>query len=296
MLSGAGLTIRTCSESDDAAYKALLCEADALWHVLQPVTRQAIERAPNLRLIQKIGVGVNTIDLEAARSSNITVCNMPGTNSRAVAELTLALMLACLRRLVPFDRATKEGGGWSWPVEWQEDLAELGGKTVGLAGFGAVATILAPVLAAMGAEVIYTSRRRKPEVAHEYVSKHELLVRSDLLSLHMPLMADTENWLDLNSIRKLKRGAIVINVARGGLIQEDALAEALRKGALRGAGLDVFRTEPIQSGDPLLTLPNVVTLPHVAWLTRETIERSLAIAVENTRRAAVGIPLMHRVA
>ena len=141
-----GLDVSLCSEQEEGAYRDLLPESDVLWHILRPVTAEAIVSAPRLKLIQKIGVGVNTIDLDTARARGIAVCNMPGTNSRAVAEQTLLLMLACLRKLVAFDGLTRRGDGWSWPMEWQSGLGEIAGRTVGIAGFGAVPRLLAPVL------------------------------------------------------------------------------------------------------------------------------------------------------
>src|SRR3954454_6899265 len=170
-----GLAVEIVAPTDAAALAMALLHTEVLWHVLEPVTAAVIAAAPRLQLIQKIGVGVNTIDLEAARSRGIAVCNMPGTNSRAVAEQTLLLILACLRRLTGFDRLMRQGHGWSWPREWQQGLAELGGRTVGLVGFGAVPRILAPILAALGAEIIYTGRRRYPEIRYAFVDKQEPL-------------------------------------------------------------------------------------------------------------------------
>lgn len=295
-LASQGLDVTLCSEQEETAYLAALPSADVLWHILRPVTAEAIARAPRLRLIQKIGVGVNTIDLAAAKARGVAVCNMPGTNSRAVAELTLSLMLACLRRTVGFDALTRAGDGWSWPLDWQGGLGEIGGRTVGFAGFGAVPRLLAPVLAAMNAEVIYTGRRGYPDAHYPFVTKDELLARADIVTLHMPLADETRNWLDAGAIRAMKPGSIVINVARGGLVDEAALAAALSGGHLAAAGLDVFATEPADTSNPLFTLPNVVVSPHIAWLTRETFERSLGVAVENCRRLAAGEDLLNRVA
>jgi phosphoglycerate dehydrogenase-like enzyme len=289
------LSVSLCSEQEDGAYLSMLPGSDVLWHVLRPVTAEAIAAAPRLRLIQKIGVGVNTIDLEAARSRGIAVCNMPGTNSRAVAELTLLLMLAALRRTVGFDALTRQGKGWAWPLEWQGGLGEIAGRTVGLVGFGAVPRLLAPILTAMGASVIYTGRRSYPGTGFEFVAKEELLARSDIVSLHVPLDETTRGWLDADAIAMLNPGAIIVNAGRGGLIDEAALIAALKDGKVAAAGLDVFATEPTPTTNPLLALPNVVVSPHVAWLTRETIERSLAVAVENCRRLREGEPLLHRV-
>ena len=137
-VSGDGLEIAACPAADDAAFRDLMQGADVLWHVLRPVSAADIDAAPRLRLIQKIGVGVNTIDLDAARARSIPVCNMPGTNTRAVAEMTLALMLAALRRLPAYDRAMRGGAGWTMDAAMQDGLGEIGGRVVGLVGFGAV--------------------------------------------------------------------------------------------------------------------------------------------------------------
>jgi len=295
-VAGPRLSITLCSERSEEPYRTLMRDCDVLWHVLRPVTAATIDTARNLRLIQKIGVGVNTIDIEAARRRGIAVCNMPGTNSRAVAEMTLLLMLSCLRRLGALDRLTRRGEGWNWPAEWQADLGELHGRIVGLVGFGAVPRLLAPALTAMGAEVIYTGRRPYDDVPSLFVGKEELLARSDVLSLHVPLTPETANWLDAASIARMKPGAIVINVARGGLVDETALAAALEARRIAAAGLDVFAQEPAPAGHPLFDRDDVVVAPHVGWLTRETLERSMAVAVENCRRLAAGQPLLNRVA
>lgn len=295
-LAEQGLQVQVCGEADDEAYARLLRDADALWHVLRPVTAEAIAGAGRLRLIQKIGVGVNTIDIDAAVARNVAVCNMPGTNTPAVAELALSLLLACLRRLVAFDAETRRGRGWSWPTAWQEDLTEVAGKTVGLVGFGAVPQRLAPILAAMGADVMFWNRTPRPGSAYRQVDKAALLAGADIVSLHLPLSEETRHWLDAPSIAALRPGAIVVNTARGGLIDQAALVDALRSRHLRAAGLDVFADEPIPATEPLLRLDSVVVTPHVAWLTRDTLERSLGVAAENVLRLASGRPLLHRVA
>ena len=154
------LQITVCPEDDDALLARLLPGTDVIWHVLKRCTAEMIAAAPKLRLIQKIGVGVNTIDLDAAKARGIAVCNLPGTNARAVAELTLALMLAVLRRLPRFDAAMRRG---EWlDAELQDGIGELGGRTVGLVGYGAIPRLLAPVLIALGCRVIYTSRTPQP--------------------------------------------------------------------------------------------------------------------------------------
>ena len=295
-LAADGLMVSTCGEADEARFLALLPATDVLWHVLKPLRADHILAAPRLRLIQKIGVGVNTIDLEAARARDIPVCNMPGTNSRAVAEMTLGLMLAVLRKLGALDRQLRNSGEWRSPPAWQGDLGELCGRTVGLVGFGAVPRLLAPILAAMGAEVVYTGRGAKVDVPYAYLAKEELLGKADIVSLHIPETEETYHWLDSDAMAAMKPGALLINTARGGLIEESALLGALQSGQLAGAGLDVFASEPLAEGHPLLALDNVIAAPHVAWLTRQTLERSLAFAVDNIRRLESGEPLRNQVA
>jgi phosphoglycerate dehydrogenase-like enzyme len=288
-----GLTIDVCPEDDDALLMRLLPDCDVLWHVLKPCTAAMIAAAPRLRLIQKIGVGVNTIDLDAAKARGIPVCNLPGTNSRAVAELALSLMLAVIRRIPAFD-AGMRAGVWSDP-SLQDGIGELGGRTVGLIGYGSIPRLLAPVLVAMGCRVLYYARRPVTDAVGEYRPLDALLAESDVVSLHVPQTPETERLIDAAALSRMKKGAILINTARGGLIDQAALTEALRSGHLGGAGLDVFAAEPPAFADPLFALPNVVATPHIAWLTTGTFDRSFAIAAENCRRAMTGGELLHRV-
>ena len=289
------LEIQSCPESDDARLHDLLANTDVLLHVLNPVTARVMDAAPGLRLIQKIGVGVNTIDLEHARRRGLAVCNMPGTNSRAVAEATLMLMLVTLRRAHKLDAATRGGDGWRLDPAMFDDVGEIGGRTVGLVGYGAVAALLTPVLTALGARVLYTATGPKPEALAQWRDLPELLAQSDIVSLHLPLTAATEGMIDGAALARMKRGALLINTARGALVDERALIEALRCGQLRAVGLDVYQQEPVSSDLPLLKMDNVVVQPHVAWLTAETLERSLAVAMENCRRLRDCVSLLHRV-
>ena len=220
---------------------------------------------------------------------------MPGSNSRAVAELALGLMIAVLRRIVRFDGAMRRGAGWDSIPELQAGAGEIGGRTVGLLGYGAVAAVLAPVLAALGARVIYHDIVEPPEAAAERVELDELLARSDILSLHIPLTPESDGLIDARALSLMKPGALLINTARGELVDQAALLAALSEGRLAGAGLDVFAAEPIADDNPLLGLENVVLTPHVAWLTGETFGRSLEVAIENGRRLVAGEALLNRV-
>lgn len=282
-------------ETDRATFAAEMRDAVVLLHVLEPVTAAVIAAAPRLRLIQKIGVGVNTIDLEAARAHRVAVANMPGTNSAAVAEMALSLMIGVLRRTVYFDALTRAGEGWRPDLAVLDQVGEIGGRTVGLVGFGGSAQRLAPVMAALGARVVYTARAEKPDAPYAFRALGDLLEEADIVSLHIPSTPETRGLIDAAALARMKRGAILINTARGDLVDEGALADALRSGHLRGAGLDVFAREPTAPDNPLFAVPQALLAPHVAWLTPETLARSLVVARENCRRIEAGEALLHRV-
>ena len=291
----ADLDVMIVAPEDHAGLVDALADAEVVWHVLEPMTAAFIGAAPRLRLVQKIGVGVNTIDVGAATARDIAVCNMPGTNSRAVAELALALMLSCLRRLVWFHDRTRSGRGWQIVPDVPEACMELSGRTVGLVGYGGIPRILAPILIALGARVLYTATGPKRDAVGEWRVLPDLLRESDILSLHVPLTEDTGGMVDRHALELMKPGAILINTGRGEVVDHPALCAALESGRLAAAGLDVFATEPVAPDDPILSLQNVVLTPHIAWQTRETLERSIEVAIENCRRLRAGEPLLNQV-
>ena len=292
---GSGV-VTIIDDEDKPGLAEALKTADVLLHVLVPVTADMIAGAPKLKLIQKIGVGVNTIDIEAAKAKGVAVCNMPGTNSQAVAEQALALMLAVLRRTHGFNSRTRAGRGWDENTDLKDSCGEISGRTVGLVGMGNSAQRLARALDALGAEVIYAEQQPRPELPYACVPLPELLRRADILSLHVPLTPETDRMIGAAALASLPAGAVLINTARGELIDEAALVAALESGHLRGAGLDVFDREPVDPRNPLLRLDQVVVTPHVSWLTPETLNRSMKVAAENARRVRSGDDLLHRVA
>jgi phosphoglycerate dehydrogenase-like enzyme len=190
----------------------------------------------------------------------------------------------------------RDGSAWALDPSVQDSLGELGGRTVGLVGYGAVPRLLAPVLKALGCRLLYTARGPHADALGEFQSLEALLAEVDVLSLHVPLTSETRHLIDAAAIRRMRLGAVLINTARGELVDQAALTEALRYGHLAAAGLDVFAEEPPNPAEFLLTLPNVVVTPHIGWLTTATFDRSLALAAENCRRLAVGENLLHRVA
>jgi phosphoglycerate dehydrogenase-like enzyme len=283
-----------CPESDDQAFAQHWPGTQVLWHVLQPVTSERMKANPALRLVQKIGVGVNTIDLPSAAQHGVSVCNMPGVNSRAVAEMGLGLMLMAARRMGQMASQLRQGQ-WAIPEAQQAQLFELGGKTVGLVGTGHVPRILAPWLHAMGVKVIGHSRQPGPEWTYPNLPLNELLAQSDVVSLHIPLTPDTRALFDAQRFACFKRGAILVNTARGELVDESALIHALENGQLSLACLDVFAQEPLPADHPLLKRDDVLATPHMAWLTQDMFQRALSVAIENTRRTLSGAPLLHQV-
>ncbi|MGB0627335.1 MAG: 2-hydroxyacid dehydrogenase [Alphaproteobacteria bacterium] len=291
----ADIEVVIVAEDDEAAFAREMTDAEALLHVLKPVTADVIAAAPALKLIQKIGVGVNTIDLDAAREHGVAVANMPGTNSQAVAEMTLALMLTTLRRVPLLDSAMRDGQGWTLDPATFDAMGEIAGRTVGLVGYGEISQRLAPVLKAMGASVLYVARTDRPEAVATRCSLDMLLAESDIVSLHLPLTGETANMIDAAAIARMKPGAVLVNTARGGLVDEDALVAALETGHIAAAGLDTVSDEPAPATNPLFALENVVVTPHIAWLTPETLDRSLAIAFENCRRVVAGEPLLNQI-
>jgi len=282
------LRIVVCPPDDPARLAELLPDMVAWWHVLTPITAAHLDAAPNLRLVHKWGVGVNTIDVAGAAQRGVAVANMPGSNASAVAESALLLILAVLRRLTTYHDVTSRGQGWTLPPGLGERCHEIAGSTVGLVGYGDVAQRLERALVALGATVVHHSRRAdRPG----WMPLDDLLAASDIVSLHVPLTPETELLLDAARIARLQPGAVLVNTARGGLVDLDALGEALCSGRLGGVGLDVFPTEPWPATEAFASHPSAVTTPHVAWLTWETLERSLDLALENVLALRDGSPL-----
>lgn len=286
------LDVRWVPEDDDEAFYRELPEAEVIWHVLRPLSGSDLERAPKLKLIHKLGTGVNTIDLETAAKRGVVVANMPGANAASVAECTVMLMLAALRRLPELDRATRAGTGWPTDPSLGDRVRDLGSCTVGLVGFGGIAKRVEQILRSMGTHIIHTSTKRD-EHAVNWMPLDDLLSKSDIVSIHAPLTSATEGLLDAEKLAKMKPGAILINTARGEIVDQDALVAALQSGQLAAAGLDVFAAEPVPADNPLLGLDNVLLMPHVSWYTADTLDRYLDAALQNCRRLHEGKALYY---
>jgi phosphoglycerate dehydrogenase-like enzyme len=243
---------------------------------------------PRLRLISIWGTGTDNVDLAACRGRGIAVTNTPGVNAHAVAEHTLALMLALTRRIPAMDQETRAG---RWP---RGQLVQLEGHTVGLIGLGAIGGRVAQLLGPFGVRLLTTTygpdAGRAAAAGARNVPIETLLRESDIVSLHLRLGADTRGYLGRDRLALMKPTAFLVNTARGGLVDKAALLDALRAGRLAGAALDVFHEEPVPAGDPILGLTNVVLTPHNGGNTREVIDAGLLRAVENIEHFLAGRP------
>lgn len=280
------LDVRYCAEDDDETFHRELPDVDVIWHVLRPLSGSDLELAGRCRLVHKLGAGVNTVDVDAASRLGIAVANMPGANAPSVAEGTVLLALAALRRLPVLDAMTRAGNGWPSDPTLGETVRDIGGCTVGLVGYGNVAKRVEAIVSAMGAGVVHTSTRDDGQPS--WRTLEALLDESDVVSLHLPLTEATAGLLDATALARMKSEAVLVNTSRGPIIDENALVDALRDGGLAAAGLDVFSVEPVAGDNPLLALDNVVVTPHVTWYTVDTMRRYLTEAVENCARLRDG--------
>ncbi len=283
------LDIRYCAEDDDDTFYRELPEAEVIWHVLRPLSGADLQRGRRLRLVHKLGAGMNTIDVEAATRLGIAVANMPGANAPSVAEGTVLLMLAALRRLITLDRETRTGEGWPADPSLGETVRDIGSCTVGLVGYGKIAQRVERIVASMGATVLHTSTRDDGSPGWRRLA--DLLGASDIVSLHLPLTGETSTLIDRDALATMRDDAVLVNTSRGAIVDEAALVDALQNRRLAAAGLDVFAVEPVKPDNPLLALDNVVLTPHVTWYTADTMRRYLAEAVDNCIRLRDGSEL-----
>lgn len=259
-------------------------DADGIMVRMRPITADDFSRAKKLKVLAKQGVGVNTIDLKAAKSHGVTVCNNPGVNSEAVAELALTMGLVLGRRVAEMDRAIRCGA----KVERNDYLGlQTWEKTIGVVGMGNIGTLIARKYhGAFNAKILaydpYVPAKRWSDLPHERIGSLEaLLPRADILTLHVPLTEQTRHMISTAELALMKPTAIVVNPSRGGIVDEAALYRALKAGKLFGAGLDVWEeVEPPAADHPLMSLPNVIGTPHAAGGTRETQEKSSLLVGE----------------
>jgi D-3-phosphoglycerate dehydrogenase / 2-oxoglutarate reductase len=261
-----------CTEETEAAFLKVAAEADGILFRAKPrCTESLMAACPKLKVVGRHGVGLDTVDIPAATRRGVAVVHAPGSNSQAVAEHALMLMLVCVKRAVKVDRMTREG---DWGARRDSQNTELGGKTLGIVGVGNVGRRVAKFAGALGMRVLGVDpyvpedelRRRGVEPVK---GLDALLPQVDVLTCHTPLTPETKHMINTRSLGLMKRGAIYVNTSRGGVQEEHALFEALATGQLGSAGIDVFEEEPCPVDNPLLNLDNVVCTSHIAGVTEE---------------------------
>lgn len=247
------------------------------------INRTVLENATNIKMIQRTGVGLDSIDLEYIRNHDIPFYVNKGVNAQSVAEHTILLMLASLRNLVEINENTKRG---IWKKQAQGVCThELCGKTVGLIGMGAIGRKVAGMLKAFGAEVLYNdvSKMKQEDenaLGIKFSTREEIIEKSDIISLHCPLTDDTRHMINDRAVNKMKNGVILINTARGGLIDEATLINGIKNGKIAGAGIDVYEKEPVDNSE-VLNLQNVITTPHIGGVTYDSFYQMMYQAMRN---------------
>lgn len=267
--------------------------ADAVICNKTRITADVMAACPTLKYVGLFATGFNNIDVAYAAAHGVTVCNVPGYSTEAVAQHTFALLLAITDRVHEYNETVAQGD-WvrsrtfaCFPIP----LAELCGKTIGIVGYGAIGRRVGDMARAFGMKVLVHSRRPIPDTDVEQVPFAELLRRSDVVSMHCPLNADSEGMMDAVAFAAMKEGAIFINTSRGGLVDEQALRAALDSGHLLGAGVDVLQVEPMTADCPLYGAPRCIITPHIAWAGVETRRRLMGVVAENIRRYLAGNPI-----
>ena len=259
-----------------------------------PVRAETLKQLPELRLIAVAATGVDNVDLEYCHAHNIAVCNTRGYAVNSLPEHALMLMLALRRNLIAY-RGDVQTGRWHEARQFcllDHSIEDLKGSTLGIVGFGKLGQSMANLGRAIGMNVIVAERRNAAIVRPDRVGFEDVLRLSDVLSLHCPLTEETRNLIGAPELKQMKRGAILINTARGGLIDDEALLEGLKNGWIAGAGIDVLRNEPPRDGNPLLDvdLPNLIVTPHNAWASRQAMQTLADQLIDNLEAFIRGEP------
>lgn len=270
---------------------SVIGDSDVLLCSKIAVTAELLDACPNLKYVGVMATGYNNIDLAACGKRGVTVTNIPDYSSDAVAQMTMTFILSFATSLGAYTASTARGD-WTRSelfCYYPYPLTELGGKTLGLVGMGSIGEKVARLAEAFGMKVIYYTRNKK-DSPREYVSLDEVFVRSDYVSLHLPLSAETEGLICRENLAKMKKTAFLINTARGGLVDEAALREALDEGVIAGFAGDVLTVEPQSSDCPLIGAKNCILTPHIAWAPRETRARLVGILKDNLAAYLWGTP------
>lgn len=283
--------IWTAQQSADAA--ARIGDAPTVLTNRVPITQEVMAACPGLRYVGLLATGYNQVDIAAAARAGITVCNVPGYSTRAVTQGTVALLLEITNGVgwasAEVHRGRWDGAGWA---RWFDGMVGLAGKTMAIIGLGEIGRAVAAVAVALGMRVVAAGSR--PTAAGrqlaEYLPLHEALRQADVVSLHCPLNAATQGMINEAALQSIKPGAILLNTARGGLVDEAAVAAALHSGRLYAYGADVAAQEPIRPDNPLLKAPRYFITPHIAWANRETRQSLVDLAAQNLAAFLAGTP------
>src|SRR5699024_348885 len=271
--------------------KKALEEAKYLLTGNDKITEDIMNAARNAVLIQNTGVGCDNINLDYASKKNIPVANAPKSNSIAVAELTIGLILALYRKIIYFNKTTKAGEWHMWNL--RPDCFELNEKKHGIIGFGEAGKQVAVRSKAFGTTVFYydkfkATKEEEEKLGVSYLSFEEIIKTSDILSIHVPLLPETKNLLEAREFKLMKKNAIIINVSREGIVNEKEMYDSLIAGEFAGRALDVWGEEPVKKDNPLLTLEQVISTPHIGAGTLDTMKRVYQICFENIKRMEKG--------
>lgn len=270
----------------DAAETAVrICGAHIVITNKVVISADIIADNPQLELIAVSATGVNNVDIGAAEAAGVAVCNVRAYGNESVAEHAFMLMIALMRNLPAYQRDVAAGLWEKSPFfcHYGAPIQDLNGKTLAVFGRGNIGRTLARYAQAFGMRVVFAEHKHAPAVREGYVSFEDAVRAADVLSLHCPLNAQTENMIGENELQQMKPGAVLINCGRGGLVDENALVAALKYGQIGGAGVDVLTEEPPRGGNPLLKarLPNLIVTPHTAWASREALDRLFNILLAN---------------
>jgi len=258
-----------------------------------PFTKNTISKLSKLKLISVLATGYNVIDTTAAKEQNIIVCNVPAYGTASVAQHTIALLLELSNRVSVHSKSVADGE-WVTAKDWsytKASIIELAGKMLGIVGMGNIGKQVAKIAAAFGMNILYNSRTDKNLSAYEFTDIQTLFTKSDVVTLHCPLTEENTGFVNMELLKKMNPAAFLINTARGALINEADLADALNNHIIAGAALDVLSTEPPEADNPLLYAKNCIITPHNAWISKEARERIMAVTAENIKAFIEGKPI-----
>jgi phosphoglycerate dehydrogenase-like enzyme len=293
-----GLVLTHGTARGDDHLKEIIATAEYAIAGQVGVSGEVLRAASRLKLLHKWGVGVDNLDLETARALNIRVARTTGSNAVPVAEFTLGLTLAALR-CIAFGHAELKKGHWRTATAMPMQTFMLSGKTVGIIGFGAIGQAFARLLKGFGCTILYSKRTPLPAAEEaalgaRFATLPEILAQADVITLNCPLTPETKNLIDRKALAAMKPTAVLVNAARGGVVVESDLVEALQARTIHAAAMDVYEIEPLPSDSPLLTLDNLVVTPHLAAIAADNFDKTVNQMFGNIARVAQGEPVPER--